>query len=131
MSETNNIDKVSQYLLFGALAFSTAGLYGVAAQIDKTFFEIFIQADTWYYFLTLFLAFLPITTLSSFIKEGRFSNLGGCFFNSLVYSYIALGAISSVNSISITFGTFGNLFLITLSILYIASIISVKITKTV
>ena len=119
---------IFDYLLFGIMAFASAGIYGVSLMTKTNFISVWFRTDTLYYFMLIASAILPIVTIFSLFifKNGTIKSV---LLNTALYSYIFMGLISSASSFSIVMGIFGDVLMAIIAILYLATFISAKISE--
>ena len=53
---------IFDYLLFGIMAFASAGIYGVSLITKTNFISVWFRTDTLYYFMLIASAILPIVS---------------------------------------------------------------------
>lgn len=121
-------ERIRLYLLFGALAFATGGMCGVAYQSNINLLAAITRVDTIYYFLTLFIVLCPIFMIVSYMKEGKV-DLKFLACKSALYAYLLLGSMMSVSNTSIIMGPIGSFILAVVVLLYIGTLLSIKVIE--
>lgn len=121
-------EKIRLYLLFGAFAFATGGMCGVAYQSKTNLLGALIRVDTIYYFLTLFIILCPIFMLVSYMRERKIE-LKPLACNAALYSYLLLGSMVSVSNTSSILGPIGTILMGFVVLLYIGTLLSIKVIE--
>lgn len=120
-----------EYILFGLLAFSTAGYTKIASESGVSFFEIWIQPMTWYWILNLAVLLIPIFTIygifvnRSFSKSIVIETLCKAFF----FSYISYGFMGSISNVSSIYGFVGTCYIFVVVIFCVISLCVDKMKK--